>query len=101
MGLKNRGATPVDIDIKPAIWPQTQIDHLLDRPCHELSFGSNGGSRRRIARLEAIALLLDEPTAGLDLSPQEPIILVQDMVNRLVLKARATRLEHQPGTCQA
>lgn len=43
------------------------IAHLLERPCHELSFGE----QRRVALagllvLEPMLLLLDEPTSGLD-----------------------------------
>jgi len=50
-----------------AIAKRLRIDHLLDRPCFELSFGE----QRRVALagllvLEPALLLLDEPTSGLD-----------------------------------
>ena len=60
------------------------IDHLLNRPCHELSFGE----QRRVALagllvLEPALLLLDEPTSGLDpVAAHELRSLVEATVRR-------------------
>ncbi|MEL6545092.1 MAG: ABC transporter ATP-binding protein, partial [Myxococcota bacterium] len=59
-----------------------RIDHLLERPCHELSFGE----QRRVALagllvLDLKLLLLDEPTAGLDpVAASELLTLVRRFV---------------------
>ena len=61
-----------------------RIDHLLERPCHELSFGE----QRRVALaglivLEPKLLLLDEPTSGLDpVTAHELCALVKAAVYR-------------------
>ena len=61
-----------------------RIEHLWERPCHELSFGE----QRRVALagllvLNPSVLLLDEPTSGLDpVSALELIELIHASVNR-------------------
>ena len=84
-GLLQRGGSLSDARSRCSeITKRLNIDHLLERPCHELSFGE----QRRVALaglliLDPVLLLLDEPTSGLDpVAAYELRLLVEESVRR-------------------
>jgi iron complex transport system ATP-binding protein len=74
---------PDDIRIAQDALAATGTQHLADRPFHELS----GGEKQRVVIAAALAqsadlLLLDEPTASLDLGYQLDVSLLLQRLNR-------------------
>lgn len=85
-GLRFRGVDPATAAKRlQSVAEGLGIAHLLERPCHRLSFGE----QRRVALagllvLEPALLLLDEPTAGLD------PVAAHDLIERVRLVLACT-----------
>ena len=84
-GLRKRGITEKEALQKCTdITKSLGVDHLLERPCHQLSFGE----QRRVALagilvLNPSILLLDEPTSGLDpVSAYELRLLIEKIIQK-------------------
>ena len=84
-GLRQRGISESEsLENYTEITRALRIDHLLERPCHELSFGE----QRRVALagllvLNPSILLLDEPTSGLDpVSAYELRLLIENVIQK-------------------